>query len=111
MYDVLRAAPSAGPWPDPRFGASKVDLVSEPPATQPVGEVAETGSQEQAASLAATDDALRLEQIDVELTGVEAALRRLDDGSFGTCEVCAAPLDAAVLAAAPLTTRCSQPHR
>ncbi len=85
--------------------------MSELPATQPVGEVAATAWQDSVPSPTPSVDACRLERIDAELTGVEAALRRLDDGSYGTCEVCAAPLDAAALAAAPLTTRCSQHHR
>jgi hypothetical protein len=53
-------------------------------------------------------DASLLEQIVAELAGVEAALRRLDDGSYGTCEVCGTPCDADRLAADPLSTRCSQ---
>jgi DnaK suppressor protein len=56
------------------------------------------------------DDAARLEQIGAELGQVDTALRRLDDESYGTCEVCGLRLDAAALEAAPLTTRCAQ-HR
>ena len=81
------------------------------PMTQPVGELAESPGPDRVLSPTPSDDARRLEQIDAELTGVEAALRRLDEGSYGICEVCAAPLDAAALAAAPLTTLCSQHHR
>ena len=105
------ASRCTGPWPSWRFGPIKLGGVSQLPATRPVGEVVATAGADRAASPSATDDARRLEQIDAELTGVEAALRRLDDGSYGTCEVCAAPLEAAALAAAPLTTRCSQHHR
>ena len=76
--------------------------------TQPVGE---SPGPERVLSPTPSDDARRLEQIDDELTGVEAALRRLDEGSYGICEVCAAPLDVAALAAAPLTTLCSQHGR
>jgi len=39
---------------------------------------------------------------------VEAALRRLDDGSYGVCEACGARIDPGDLAADPLATRC--PH-
>ena len=53
-------------------------------------------------------DAGLLEQIAAELAGVEAALRRLDDGSYGTCEVCGTPCAADHLATDPLSTRCSQ---
>jgi RNA polymerase-binding transcription factor DksA len=52
------------------------------------------------------EDAARLEQISRDLTGVENALRRLDDGSYGACDVCGAPLDAEALAGDPLLTRC-----
>jgi RNA polymerase-binding transcription factor DksA len=51
-------------------------------------------------------DVVHLDRIDTELTGVEAALRRLDDGSYGTCEVCASPISAETLEANPLATRC-----
>lgn len=54
------------------------------------------------------EDAGRLEHIVAELGGVEAALRRLDDDSYGVCEVCQGRLDADVLAADPLATRCLQ---
>jgi DnaK suppressor protein len=52
-------------------------------------------------------DVRRLEEIEVELGAVEATLRRLDDGRYGTCEVCGAALEADVLEADPLATRCS----
>jgi RNA polymerase-binding transcription factor DksA len=38
-----------------------------------------------------------LEQIDAELNDVEHALRRLDAGSYGTCEACNRPIDDARL--------------
>lgn len=87
--------------------------MSEAPASQPDGEAAAisataisaTAGPEPASPL---DDAHRLEQIETELTGVEAALRRLDDDTYHTCEVCGAPLDAGTLAVEPLTARCAQ---
>ena len=54
------------------------------------------------------DDAGQLERIEAELSGVEVALRRLDEGTYGTCETCEAGLGPAVIAADPLTTRCPQ---
>ena len=53
-------------------------------------------------------DVHRLEEIEAELTGVEATLRRLDEGRYGTCEVCGAALDPNALEANPLAARC--PH-
>jgi hypothetical protein len=41
-----------------------------------------------------------------DLDAVEAALRRLDDGSFGRCQVCGAALDSARQRAEPLEARC-----
>ena len=41
-----------------------------------------------------------------DLDGVDAALRRLDDGTYGTCEVCSADLADDTLAADPTTRRC-----
>jgi DnaK suppressor protein len=47
-----------------------------------------------------------LDSVERDLAGVSKALERLDAGSYGSCEVCAAPLDAARLADSPLTGRC-----
>jgi hypothetical protein len=52
-------------------------------------------------------DVERLEVIGAELEGVEAALARLDDDSYGRCEVCGAAIDADLMAAEPLTRRCA----
>jgi RNA polymerase-binding transcription factor DksA len=55
-----------------------------------------------------TDEAARLGQAGAELDAVEAALQRLDDGSFDRCEVCRAPISIEQLSADPLRTRCAQ---
>jgi hypothetical protein len=52
------------------------------------------------------DDIHRLDEIDKELAGVDAALRRLSDGTYGTCEVCGAALDGDLLHTSPLAARC-----
>jgi DnaK suppressor protein len=41
-----------------------------------------------------------------QLSDVETALERLDDGSYGTCEVCGATIGAARLEAMPATRFC-----
>jgi RNA polymerase-binding transcription factor DksA len=51
-------------------------------------------------------DIRRLEAIEAELAGVDAALRRLDEGSYGACEVCGAALIAEVIESDPLAGRC-----
>jgi RNA polymerase-binding transcription factor DksA len=47
-----------------------------------------------------------LEQIEAELADVEYALRRLDEGKYGTCEACGKPIDKDRLEAMPATRLC-----
>jgi RNA polymerase-binding transcription factor DksA len=42
------------------------------------------------------------------LDGVDRALQRLDEGTYGTCELCGAPVADDVLAATPLATGCER---
>jgi hypothetical protein len=48
---------------------------------------------------------LDLERIERDLAGVEAALRRLDDGTYWTDEITGEPIDELVLAADPVARR------
>ena len=48
-----------------------------------------------------------LDALAADLDGVDAALRRLDDGAYGTCEVCTADLGDDVLEADPVARRCA----
>ena len=47
-----------------------------------------------------------LEQVDAELADVEHALQRLDDGTYGTCEVDGKPIPEERLEALPATRFC-----
>ena len=47
-----------------------------------------------------------LEQVEAELADVEHALRRLDDGTYGTCEVCGKPIPDERLEAMPAARLC-----
>jgi RNA polymerase-binding protein DksA len=47
-----------------------------------------------------------LEQVEAELADVERALRRIDDGSYGTCEACGEPIGEDRLEAMPATRFC-----
>jgi len=47
-----------------------------------------------------------LEQVEAELADVEHAVRRLDDGTYGTCEVCARPIPDERLEAMPAARLC-----
>jgi len=51
--------------------------------------------------------AIDLTRIERDLEGVEAALRRLDDGSYWTDEVSGAPIPDDVLATDPVARRAS----
>ena len=45
------------------------------------------------------------------LAEIEAALRRIDDGSYGTCVACGRPIDEARLEAVPYATLCIDDKR
>ena len=47
-----------------------------------------------------------LEQIEAELADVEHALRRIDDGTYGTCEACGKQIDDARLEVVPAARFC-----
>ncbi|MEA2685132.1 MAG: DnaK suppressor protein [Actinomycetota bacterium] len=47
-----------------------------------------------------------IERLEAELADVEYALRRLDDGTYGTCEACGRPIDEARLEAMPAARLC-----
>jgi DnaK suppressor protein len=47
-----------------------------------------------------------LERVQAELADVEHALRRLDDGTYGTCEACGKRIDDARLEAMPAARFC-----
>lgn len=53
-------------------------------------------------------DLVALTVVEGELHAVERALARLDEGAYGTCEVCSAPIDDARLTAEPAATRCAE---
>ena len=49
-----------------------------------------------------------LESVQAELADVEHALRRLDEGTYGTCEACGQPIDDGRLEAMPAARFCLQ---
>jgi DnaK suppressor protein len=46
-------------------------------------------------------------EVERDLSGVERALVRLDEGTYGVCDVCGRPIGDDVLSIAPLASRCS----
>ena len=67
-------------------------------------EVGEPAEQNVEPGLESELDALRT--VEAELADVELALRRLDDGTYGRCEVCDGAIDDARLAEAPAARFC-----
>ena len=76
-----------------------------PPRLATIAQV-DPGTSEVAAD-GARDLAL-LERVELELEDVDRALRRLDEGSYATCEACGQPIGEDRLAASPLTRRCAE---
>ena len=68
-----------------------------------------TGDTKDADRMAA-DHAATLDRIAGDLGAVEAAMRRLDDGTYGRCEVCGTAIPEDQLGSDPLAVRCGQ-HR
>jgi len=62
------------------------------------------------ASDGAVDERIEAESLREALDDVERALARLDDGTYGTCEVCGAELEDPDLAETPQLRTCAQ-HR
>lgn len=56
--------------------------------------------------LTEADEGLDLDAVTAELAAVDAALARLDEGRYGMCAACEAPIPDEVLAADPATTAC-----
>jgi DnaK suppressor protein len=50
---------------------------------------------------------LDLDAVTADLAGVEAALERLDEGTYGRCLACDAPIDDASLEADPTQPTCA----
>lgn len=50
---------------------------------------------------------LDLDAVTADLVGVEAALERLDEGTYGRCLACDAPIDDTALEASPTQATCT----
>ncbi len=74
-------------------------------ATEIAGGVADKGDESVASQMSDTDRAMA-GHFGEELQAVEAALRRLDDGSYGQCEDCGVDISPQRLAAYPTAPRC-----
>jgi len=54
-----------------------------------------------------SEDLSVLDRAEAGLEDIERALRRLDEGTYSSCEVCGRSIDDDRLAAAPVTRRCA----
>ena len=72
-----------------------------------VGNTLEADWQEQAAVRQNDEvlDGLHAEE-NAQIVAVQAALKRIDEGTYGTCVACDEPIDAKRLQALPYTTLC-----
>ncbi len=77
------------------------------PQSRDLGGPGATGPERAKPAEAADTGLAVLEQIERELIEVDAALVRLDDGTYGTCRVCAATIDDTTLAERPTTEVCA----
>jgi RNA polymerase-binding transcription factor len=51
-----------------------------------------------------------LDDLEIELRDVEHALHRLEEGTYGTCEVCGEPISESRLEATPTARVCREDH-
>lgn len=84
--------------PAPQEPVAEETVVGEAVADEIVEDVADPVVE-------ASEPSIDLDRIERDLEGVEAALRRLDDGSYWTDEITGEPLDDALLVADPVARR------
>ena len=87
---------------DPTEQFQPTPVGGDAPATQPAAAAAEP-SESPVAAAASVD----LDRVGADLAGVEAALERLDAGTYGQCAVCDTPIADADLAADPTRLTCA----
>jgi RNA polymerase-binding transcription factor DksA len=84
-----------------------VAAASAAPLSGPNDGLAEPQPDEAAAlSPEVAGDLATIAEVERDLQAVDAAMRRLDDGTYGTCASCGRTIDPATLAADPLRSRC-----
>jgi RNA polymerase-binding transcription factor DksA len=69
------------------------------------GEVVDIGDESIGAEIVGTDNVVIGHHVD-EVREIEAALKRIDDGTYGRCIDCGAEVDEARLKAMPMASRC-----
>ena len=93
--------------PTPATPATPASPPPVPPPAAPVTLTANANANANADAGGSTADRLDLDAVAADLAAVEAALERLEVGTYGTCIACGDPIDDATLAASPTAEACA----
>jgi RNA polymerase-binding transcription factor DksA len=88
------------------FEAEHLHDESEDESTSELSHLAQHSADVATETFEREKDFSILEQVEAELADVERALRRLDEGTYGTCEACGGAIGDARLEAMPATRFC-----
>ena len=88
------------------FDAEHLHDESEDESTSELSHVAQHSADVASETFEREKDFSILEQVEAELADVDRALRRLDEGTYGTCEACGGPIGDARLEAMPAARFC-----
>ena len=88
------------------FDAEHLHDESEDESTSELSHLAQHSADVASETFEREKDFSILEQVEAELADVDRALRRLDDGTYGTCEACGSAIGDDRLAAMPAARFC-----
>jgi RNA polymerase-binding transcription factor DksA len=88
------------------FDAEHLHDESEDESTSELSHLAQHSADVGSETFEREKDFSILEQVEAELADVDRALRRLDDGTYGTCEACGSPIGDDRLEAMPAARFC-----
>jgi len=88
------------------FDAEHLHDESEDESTSELSHLAQHSADVGSETFEREKDFSILEQVEAELADVDRALRRLDDGTYGTCEDCGNPIGDDRLEAMPAASFC-----
>jgi len=88
------------------FDAEHLHDESEDESTSELSHLAQHSADVGSETFEREKDFSILEQVEAELADVDRALRRLDDGTYGTCEACRQPIGDDRLEAMPAARFC-----
>lgn len=106
--DLVDTADLDDPVAEPAVSARVYEMSAPPVVEEPVADeivVEEPVVEEPVVEEPEPEPSIDLDRIERDLEGVEAALRRLDDGTYWTDEITGQPLDEALLVADPVARR------